>query len=227
MPQAGRPIEDYEIDISWTDELYGLPDNPQLPLDLDTRRIDGDTLQSWRKRQVGGSLDQYDYPTSGDVSGAFGVAETRWRNWERRDMPQRWSALFREWVRSGQSFTARNERVPAGYVQTLQDLFGTHRLADGLDVAASTVSAWKSTGDVAVRGGSAALVWWLVGDLSLEPTPVRDGVRQVSDDEVREIIRRHRGGDTYDDIAEDYPISKSGVGYVVRRDHHTELTIDD
>lgn len=225
---------DYNLDVDLDEP--GLPRigyDPDPPLDIDARPIDGGDLRAWRSRQAAdtpsGRLTKREA-----VRQLTGTPGTLWSNWERRDVPPCWAALVREWALAGRQPTMPKERAaPTEVRAVVQAVGGYDVLAETLDYTIGSVRQWGRSKQAAdhhrtgagTKGGAGPLIRWLFEEFGLEPVedihPARVSSRTVlTPTDVRHIRRRFDDGESIARIAEDI----DGAAYHVVRDAANRAT---
>lgn len=213
-----------DVDLGGHPDLPRLGYDPQPPLDLDARPIDGEDLRAWRHRQnadtPSGRLTLPE--TTRQLTGEEG---TLWANWETGECSPCWAALVREWAREDREPTFPQKRAAPEKVRAVAQAVGGYAvLAECLGYNAHSVAQWGRSRreseqhrvGAGPQGGAGPLVNWLFEEFALEPVEeVHRGQvsprLELTPAQVREIRRRADDGEPLTEITDDL----EGVSYTV------------
>lgn len=186
---------------------------PSGKLDLDTRPLKPGELRRYRNglRWV---MDEA--PTPADCAERFDVVRHTWNHWEREGVDRSYrAAMLREWLLDP-AIDLKHDNVTPGYLRAFAHLCGSWGdFSEALDLRPKITEGWTRRG---TPRGACALLWWLIGELGLEP---RDNVLGGPDPrltvaQVREIRRRYEDSEAgYRTIAKDFPVTWMMIKHVV------------
>ena len=181
---------------------------PRPPFDIDPRPISPEEARAWR-----GGL--WHPKTQAEMSAVFG-SKSLWNVIENKGMKSpSWCALIRAWFVERASI--EYSCAPASMVVDLATMVGGWpAFAEAIGTPAQTCRGWVSNyGRAPRKGGCGALIRWLHKELNPEPSDevpyAPSSRRKLTDDQVREIRRRRRAGESCGSIAEDYPVHPASV----------------
>lgn len=187
------------------------------------RPIEGAQLAQWRCESppVRGSANHLPYPSQREMAETMGVPAGTWRRWESHGIPPGpWAALVREFFVE-EHFAIDYRRAPCEWVKALAALCeGVHHFAEAIGSSHEAVRQWcQRSGGAPLRGGGGPLVRWLFDDLQLDPidqVPRTRHACKLSEEQVREIRRRHAQGESLSEMVDEYPVALSTLSCVAR-----------